>query len=79
MVPTKFGPFRMVDRLKELIKYKGCQVAPAEREAPYWPIPGVQEFITAPRIGTTMCWQDPPTQRGGLAVVPRMISFGSTE
>jgi acyl-CoA synthetase (AMP-forming)/AMP-acid ligase II len=27
------GDFFVVDRLKELIKYKGCPVAPAELEA----------------------------------------------
>lgn len=32
MIRDKHGWFRIVDRLKELIKYKGLQVAPAELE-----------------------------------------------
>jgi len=37
------GVFRVVDRLKELIKYKGYQVAPAELEAVLLTHPGIAD------------------------------------
>ncbi|MFI5801156.1 AMP-binding protein [Streptomyces sp. NPDC051677] len=44
------GVFRVVDRLKELIKYKGYQVAPAELEAVILAHPGINDAAV---IGVT--------------------------
>jgi len=42
------GDFFIVDRLKELIKYKGCQVAPAELEAVLLTHPAVRDAAVVP-------------------------------
>jgi acyl-CoA synthetase (AMP-forming)/AMP-acid ligase II len=42
------GTFRVVDRLKELIKYKGYQVAPAELEALLRTHPAVADAAVVP-------------------------------
>jgi acyl-CoA synthetase (AMP-forming)/AMP-acid ligase II len=42
------GDFFVVDRLKELIKYKGCQVAPAELEALLLTHPAVADAAVIP-------------------------------
>ena len=42
------GDFFVVDRLKELIKYKGCQVAPAELEALLLTHPAVADVAVIP-------------------------------
>ena len=42
------GDFYVVDRLKELIKYKGCQVAPAELEALLLTHPAVADAAVIP-------------------------------
>jgi 4-coumarate--CoA ligase len=42
-------PIEVVDRLKELIKYKGFQVAPAELEALLLTHPGVADVAVIPR------------------------------
>jgi acyl-CoA synthetase (AMP-forming)/AMP-acid ligase II len=42
------GEFRVVDRLKELIKYKGYQVAPAELEALLRTHPAVADAAVVP-------------------------------
>ena len=42
------GDFFIVDRLKELIKYKGCQVAPAELEAVLLTHPAVRDTAVVP-------------------------------
>jgi acyl-CoA synthetase (AMP-forming)/AMP-acid ligase II len=42
------GDFFVVDRLKELIKYKGCPVAPAELEALLLTLPAVADVAVIP-------------------------------
>lgn len=42
------GYFRIVDRVKELIKYKGMQVAPAELEAVLFSHPGIADAAVIP-------------------------------
>ena len=49
------GSFSIVDRLKELIKYKGYQVAPAELEAVLLTHPAVADAAVIPS----------PDRRGG--------------
>ena len=43
------GQFFIVDRLKELIKYKGMQIAPAELEAVLLSHPAVADAAVVPR------------------------------
>jgi acyl-CoA synthetase (AMP-forming)/AMP-acid ligase II len=43
------GYFHVVDRVKELIKYKGCQVAPAELEALLLTHPAVADAAVVPK------------------------------
>mmetsp|Transcript_1941 Transcript_1941/g.2232 ORF Transcript_1941/g.2232 Transcript_1941/m.2232 type:complete len:105 (+) Transcript_1941:97-411(+) len=45
------GNIFITDRMKELIKFKGFQVAPAELEAVVCTHPGVQDATVIPRQG----------------------------
>ncbi len=47
------GNFYVVDRVKELIKYKGCQVAPAELEALLLTHPAVADAAVIPKPDET--------------------------
>ena len=69
--------FYIVDRLKELIKYKGMQVAPAELEVSTWLrvsiylslISNIIFFSTGPSVVSSLCgWCGSdtfPRRRGG--------------
>ena len=63
------GWFRVVDRLKELIKYKGYQVAPAELEA---------ILLTSPRVADCAVIGSPDPEAGEVPKALVVLRPGAT-
>jgi long-subunit acyl-CoA synthetase (AMP-forming) len=58
VIADREGWFKIVDRVKELIKYKGSQVAPAALEAILLAHPGIADVAVA-GLPRRRCGRDP--------------------